>query len=66
MGAEVAEEFSLGIGAAIGEGALRKLPDALVGIEFGGVAREAVELESGIAGLQHADGIAGVDRTVVP
>ncbi len=30
MGPEMAEELALGVGAAIGEGALGKLPDALV------------------------------------
>jgi len=64
--AEVAEELALGVGATVGQGVLRKLPDSLVGVELGRVAGEAVEMEPGVAVLERADGVAAVDRAVVP
>jgi len=62
----VAEEFPLGVGATVGERVLRELPDPLIGVEFGGVAREVVEMEPWIAGLKRADGFAPVDLGAVP
>jgi len=64
--AEMASKLALRVGSAVGEGALRELPDALVGIELRGVARKAVEVQTGIAVLQRSNGFAAVDRAVVP
>ena len=50
----------------VGERALRELPHALVGVEFGGITRKAVEVEPGIAGLERANRLAAVDGAVVP
>lgn len=66
VGAETTEELALGIGATVGERALGELPDALVGIELRGIAREAVEVEPRIAGLERANRLAAVDGAVVP
>jgi hypothetical protein len=60
------EELALGIRPTVGERALGELPDALVGVELGGIAREAVEVEPGIAGLERANRLAPVDGAVVP
>ena len=65
-GAEVAEELALGIGSVVRQGVLRELPDPLARVEFGGIAREAVQMQAGVAGLQRADGVAAVDRAIVP
>lgn len=62
----MAEELALRVGPAVGEGALGELPDALVRVELRGVAGKAIEMEPGIAGLERADGLAAVDRAVVP
>lgn len=62
MQAEAAEEFALGIGSTAGQGVLCQRPDPLVGIEFGGVAGEAVEMQPEIARLERTDGVAPVDR----
>ena len=62
----MAEELALGVRPTVGEGALGELPDPLVGVELRGVAGEAVEMEPGIAGLERANGVAAVDRAVVP
>jgi hypothetical protein len=62
----MAEELALGVRPTVGEGALGELPDSLVRVELGGVAREAIEMEPGIADLERADGLAAVDRAVVP
>jgi hypothetical protein len=60
--AEAAEEFALGIGSTAGQGVLCQRPDPLVGIEFRGVAGEAVEMQPEIARLERTDGVAPVDR----
>jgi len=65
-GAQVAEELALGVGSAVRQGVLRELPDPLVGVELGGIAREAVQMQAGVAGLQRTDGIAAVDLAIVP
>ena len=62
----MAEELALGVGAPVGQRVLRELPDPLVGVELGGVAREVVEVKPGIAGLERADGFAPVDLGAVP
>lgn len=60
------EQLALGVRPAVGERALGELPDAFVGVELRGVAREAVEVEPRIAGLERADRLAAVDGSVVP
>ena len=62
----MAEQLALGIGSAVGERALGELPDAFVGVEFRGVAGEAVEVEPWIAGLEHTDRLAAMDGAVIP
>jgi len=62
----MAEELVLGIRPTVGEGPLGEPPDPLVGVELRGVAGEAVEMEPRIAGQERADGVAAVDRAVVP
>ena len=66
LATKVAEEFGLGVGPSVGEGALGELPDALVGVELRGIAGEAVEVKAGIAGLEGTDRFAAVDGAVVP
>ena len=66
LGAKMSCELALGVGSAVGQTALGLLPDAFVRIELGGVAREAVEMQPGMTCLQRTDGIAAVDRAVVP
>jgi len=62
----VAPELALRVGAAVGEGLLRELPDAFVGVELGGVAGEAREVQSGEDATQRPDRVALVDAPVVP
>lgn len=59
-------KFALGIRPTVGQSALRVLPDSFIRVELGGIARETVEVEPGIARLQGAEGFAAVDRAVVP
>ena len=66
LGAKMSCEVALGIGSTVGQAALGLLPDAFVRVELGGVAREAVEMQPRMTGLQRTDGIAAVDRAVVP
>jgi len=64
--AEVTRELALGVRSAVRQGPLYELPDALIGVELGGIARESVEVEPGVPGLQGAEVFAAVDRAVVP
>lgn len=59
-------EFVLGIRAPVGEGLFRQLPDAFVGVEFGCVAREVVQVKARKATAQGADRFSLVDRSAVP
>ena len=52
-------------GAAIGQASLGIRPDALVGIEFGGVGREIFQMEPRVAATQLPDRFALVDRSII-
>ena len=60
------KQLALRIRSAVGERALRELPDAFVGVEFRGITGEAVEVKSEVPGLERANRFAAVDRAVVP
>lgn len=66
LGAKAATKFELRVRSAIAERLLCELPHPFVGVEFGGVAGETVEVEPREALLERSDGIASVDRAVVP
>lgn len=66
MRAEMSCKLLLGVGPTVGQAALSLLPNAFVRVELGRIARKAVEMQSGMAGLQRTDGFAAVDRAVVP
>ena len=66
LGAKPAQQLALGVGAPVGEGALRELPDALVRVELRRIAGEAIEVQSGKRALELPDGLASMDRAVVP
>ena len=63
---EVPPKLALGVRAPVGEPLLRELPDAFVGVELRGVAREAIEVEPGKGTTQGTDRVAFVDAAVVP
>lgn len=62
----MAEQLALGVGPAVRQGVLREIPDTLIGVELGSVSGEAVEVQTRIPVLQRPDGVAAVDRAVVP
>lgn len=59
-------QLLLGVGSAIGECVLRKLPDAFVGVELRGVAREAIEVQSREDATQRSDRVPFVNASIVP
>jgi len=63
---EVTPELALGVGTPVGEPLLRELPDAFIGVELGGVAGEAIEVEAGEGATQRTDRISLVNGSVVP
>src|SRR5882724_1533762 len=63
---EVPPELLQRVGASIGELVLREPPDAFVGVELRGIAREAKEMEPGEGTAQGADRVSLVNRAAVP
>jgi len=66
LGAKATTQLELRIRSAIAEGLLCELPHAFVGVEFGCVAGEALEVEPREGLLERSDGVASVNRAVVP
>ena len=56
----------MGLRSAVGQGALGKLPNSFVRVEFRRVAGEPKELEPREGALQRSDRFSPVDRSVVP
>ena len=59
-------ELVLGIRTPVGEGLLRQLPDAFVGVQLGCVAREVVQLKPRKTTAESPDHLPLVDRSAVP
>jgi len=51
--------------AVVGEPAFREAPDALVGIQLGRVAREVLQMEPSMTGLELGEGFAPVDGSPI-
>jgi hypothetical protein len=65
-GAEVDRQHGQIIRAPIGQGGFRPMPDALIGVQLGGVRREEHDLQPGEGATDVADRLAAVDPAVVP
>ena len=63
---QIASEFHDVVGAAVGQILLGELPDSLVWVEFRGVRREGLEVQTRIVPAQFPDRLSTVDSTIVP
>jgi len=62
---EQVHQFGLRVRPTISQGAFEVIPDALVGIQFGGVRREGHQMQTTRAVKQFSDWIATMDSAVV-
>ena len=66
FGAEIVHESLHILGGAVGQLQLEGVPHELVGVQFGSVAREPLDVQSRVAGQHRVHGRAFVNRAAVP